>query len=226
MLLLSLNFSWITVWIARVGNKELGGHFVGPYISALTQRMYRSFPTAEGKTVMEQILASVGLAVLVFLLLYLFKAFRAMRGFLASIGGAVALAGFPVVALCFPLYFLQSVAYERRFEIGSGWLVLEAALVLICGVVYYFQRWPFRSLTSIGLLLVHFGFWSWLTGTHVNLLNEARRYHSVGPAFWVSICFYWGFPALGFLASLAWAFFLRTATLTSLLRQRHFGRVA
>jgi hypothetical protein len=60
------------------------------------------------------------------------------------------------------------------------------------------------------LLVLHFGFWSWLTGISANLIHRTLEDLSLDPSFLISTLFYWGFPIFGFVSTLAWAYLVRS----------------
>lgn len=190
--------------LERVRTKILGGQLLGHYVSFLVRHIYQHAPTIEGQTVLEQVVCSIALAILILAFLRLLARLRVRGVLFVSLAGPFAVAGFPVVALRFPFCFLQGLAYENRFAIASPWLWCELALALTCAIIYHVRKLPLPAVTGILLLILHFGFWSWLTGTHASPVREAGAYGSMGLAFLISMMFYWGFPVLGFLAALMW----------------------
>ena len=197
----SLNLAWIVVWDPRITHKTL-----------VHRPLVR---TLEPPTILDQAEWSLFLAAIIFVILLVLDRFSPVRLSLRTLAGMCALGGFPVLALHTPGYFFQTLAYEDRFAIARGWALCELAIVLICALLYYVRRWPAPNAASVLLLISHFGFWSWLTGTHRNPILEARAYGSLTLGFWFSLVFFWGFPVLGFLASLAWGLYVKTSEVVS-----------
>lgn len=190
---------------------EHGNSKLTPWLafSPWVQRLYLRLHPIEPEVVVMQALWSFLLATLIFLVLRILARFSPTSGFLSALAGLIALVGFPLVALRFPALFNQPEPLLDRFAVGFLWLYCEVALSLICGLLYYLRKWPLPAIPTILLLILHFSFWAWLTGEHVNLVAEARSYGSVRPAFWIAVIFYWGFPVFGFLSSLIWGLYVR-----------------
>jgi len=197
----SLNLAWIVVWGPRITHKIL-----------VHRPLVR---TLEPPTILDQTEWSLFLAAIIFVAVLLLDRFSLVRLSLRTLAGICALAGFPFLALHTPSYFFQTLAYEDRFAIGRGWAFCEVAIVLICALLYYVRRWPVPNAVGVLLLILHFGFWSWLTGTHRNPILEARAYGSLTLGFWFSAVFFWGFPVLGFLASLVWGLYVKPPEVVS-----------
>jgi hypothetical protein len=51
------------------------------------------------------------------------------------------------------------------------WAYIEVTAVLVCGILYYFQRWPVPVIVNVFILLLHFSFWSWVTGNYGKTLR-------------------------------------------------------
>jgi hypothetical protein len=119
--------------------------------------------------------------------------------------GLLSLAAFPAVALYFPNYFFQASANNSTFAIASLWLILELILALIAGFLYATQKWRLPSPAGILALLAHFCFWSWLTGMYASPSSVVRGYDFQMLPACTMLIFFWGFPTLGFLSSVAWA---------------------
>lgn len=197
-LLFSVNLAWVLVWGPRINGHKFFIH--RPLVRTL-----------EPPTIIDQVEWSFLLAALILIGLLLVDRFSFVRVLLQTLGGVVALAGFPVLALHSPREFFQNLAYQDRFDFATGWAWCEIGVVLICGLLFYLRKWALPCVVNIILLLLHFGFWSWLTGTYRNLVAEARAYGSVGLGFWISALFFWGFPIFGFFASLAWGAYLNSS---------------
>lgn len=207
--LFSLNLVWAVVWVERAKSKLPEGPFVAPFVPALIRRVYRHVGALQGETVWDQIIWSIVLAAFIFLILRLAARFWIAGAFLRSLAGISALAAFPLAALQYPIGFLQAPAFGNPFAIRTPWLAGEVIFILICGSLYYLGKWPIANGLSILLLILHFGLWSWLTGTYVNLFVWARAYGRVSLGFWASAAFYWGCPVIGFLASLTWGLYVK-----------------
>lgn len=148
----SLNLAWIVVWGPRITDKILVHR---PVVRTL-----------EPPTIVDQTEWSLFLAAIIFVAVLLLDRLSLVRLSLRTLAGICALAGFPFLALRTPSFFLQTLAYEDRFAIGRGWAFCEVAIVLICALLYYVRRWPVPNAVGVLLLILRFGFWSWLTGTH------------------------------------------------------------
>jgi hypothetical protein len=132
---------------------------------------------------------------------FLFSCLRALASlsivglFLRTFGGIVAVAGFPLVAGyvsffgylhmlgLFQSALLYAYAPSRRLGVGLG-----ASLVCVFSCV--FLQWPPKGWWGLLLLGLHFSIWTWFVFTGGN--PSLRTY-----------------LLLGFLASLAWAFYVR-----------------
>jgi hypothetical protein len=213
-LFLSLNVAWMIVWFEIQGGRHLGRFFFLPW----ERKLYFSFRSLHPEAVVFQTLWSVILASLLFLLVHILTRFSRTDAFLRVLAGASGIAGFPVLALHSPRLF--SIPYEIMVgdywqwfypvESYRPWLIIEVLAASIWATLYYVRQWPVsRVLTSFSLIS-HFGLWSWAGGMHVNVLDLAHAYGSLRTAFWMSAIYFWGFPILGFLASLTWCLYLRT----------------
>lgn len=124
--------------------------------------------------------------------------------FLRTFAGVVAVAGFPLAAgyvsfrgylhmlSSFPNAFLNAYAPHR-------WLALEVIASLACIFLYLFRKWPTKPWWGLLLLSLHFAVWSWvvLLGT-----GSGSMLHNLT------------YPLLGFLASLAWAWYVQQRDLS------------
>jgi len=194
--LLSLNIAWIVIWHSRVNSHALFS-WTGAalYIGELARRLRISEPA----TVLEQVVWSVAFSVVVFSLLFLPTLFPSLRNLVYYPSGVFALAGFPLLAVCFP----GDLFYPTRIRSYSLLLLLETVAVLIPGSLYYFRKWPVPLGRITALLIFHFGLWSWATGSWVSPLQEIRMYSPLSPSMWISMAFHWGLPLLGLFSSLA-----------------------
>lgn len=86
-----------------------------------------------------------------------------------------------------------------------AWLFVELAAAVTCSVLYLLSRWPFPRWSSVLLLALHLGFWTWLS--------------LGGPYFWrapVELIF----PLVSFCACLAWGLYVarqRSSQLASII---------
>ena len=199
--LFSLNFAWAFEWLDR--SRERPGLFPWMEYSPFLQRLHGYAPIHEPGTVLEQVVWSFVLALLMFPLIRLLAWLAPTRGPLRITTGAFALAGFPLIYLRFSWTFFP----------GSGtrgpWFILETLVVLLCGMLYYVRKWAVPVPVSVLLLILHFSLWSRVAGTYVNLRFEIQDYGLGSLAFYISTIFYFGFPVLGLLSSLAWALYVR-----------------
>ncbi len=194
--LLSLNIAWIVIWHARVSSHALFSWIQAPlYLEGLSRRLRISEPP----TVLEQLVWSLGLSVVVLALLLLPKLFLPLRNPVYFAVGVFAVAGFPLLALCFP----DDLFYPTRIRSYSLLLFVETAAVLILGLLYYFRKWSVPWAPSTALLISHFGIWSWVTGSWVSPLQEIGVYGLLSSGIWISMAFHWGLPLLGFFSSFA-----------------------
>jgi hypothetical protein len=197
--LFSLNLAWILVWHERTRTK---------LHSSLANYLYTHIRFIEPPTVIEQVCWSIIVGVSILLLLWLFSQFRITQVLMRTIGGAVSIAGFPLFAVTFPFLFFHPSVVEEYAPL----FVFETLLALLCGTLYYLRRWPLPKAFSLGLVLLHFILWAWLSGCWVNPMWEIRDYGIGGLGIWISTAFYLGFPLLGFLSTLGWALNARSAT--------------
>jgi hypothetical protein len=212
-LFFSWNLAWTAIWVLHSGAGT--GAFLA--FSEPIHKLYLYAHTLKPEVVVAQTAWSCVVAVALLLILRALGCFIATESWLRISGGVVALAAFPLTALVYRRFFFQPLAFEDRFAIGIPWLICELAIVLACAFLFYIRKPRLSLAVSIGLSGLHFAFWSWLTGMYVNPVDEARRYWSVralhhGPlwlAFPISVWFFWGFPVLGFLATVTWAAYTR-----------------
>jgi len=200
----SSNIAWMVIWIERANNRAT--HFL--VFSSWVQEFYLRSGLQGPVAVLVQVLWSIILAILIFVLVHLLSRLRMTRILLSTLGGFIALAGFPLIALCFPTTFFQTLAFERRFPLQTPWLLIELTLVTAGGILFYLRKPRVIPAIGIFILILHFGFWSWLTGTHPNPLALAQNYGFIRLSFWISLVFYWGFPVIGLLSSLAWGLYV------------------
>jgi hypothetical protein len=195
--LFSLNLAWILVWHERWRSKRQ---------SSLTHYLYTHIRFIEPQTVIEQVCWSVIIGVSIFLLLWLFSQFWTTEALMSTLGGGVSIAGFPLFVVTFPLMFfhLSIRAYDPIF-------VFETIVALVCGGLYHLRKWPVPEGVGFVLVILHFGLWAWVSGCWVSPLQEVRVYGIGSLGIWISTAFYLGFPVLGFLSTLSWAVYDRSA---------------
>jgi hypothetical protein len=208
-LLLSLDFAWLIVWTERVRSKALGGYYGDFFI----KRLYRTLRVDinEGQTVLEQIVWCLGLAVVVFLLLRVLSRFTAVPVALRRWGGVFAVAGFPVVALLFPLGFLEANRLAGVYKVA--WAA-EVVIVLTYGFFYSRNRQTSSSLFTV-LVFLHFALWAWATEGYIDLLSFSRAPQHIPSnlhpwlGLWFSMFFHFGAPLISLLAALTWSRYVR-----------------
>lgn len=112
-------------------------------------------------TVLEQLVWLLAFSVVVFSLLLLPTFFPSLRNLVYCLAGVSVLAGFPLLAVCFP----GDLFDPTRIRSYSLLLLLETVAVLIPGSLYYFRKLPVPLGRSTVLLIFHFSIWSWATGS-------------------------------------------------------------
>ncbi len=199
--LFSLNLSWIVIWLER-------GHPSWPLAverSPYLLKLYGRLRLGEPPTILDQVIWSFLLAVLVFLLLRSAARLNVARLLLRTLAGVFALTAFPSFYLAFPSNAMgpfQSAPHALL-------LVIETFCALLCGILFYLELVTVPPIVYVGLALLHFSFWSWLTPNHVSLRGQICRYGMLTLGTWVSIAFYFGFPVIGFFSTIAWGLFVR-----------------
>jgi hypothetical protein len=196
--LFSLNLAWILVWHERTRSKLQ---------SSLAHYLYTHMRFIEPQTVVEQVCWSIIVGVSIFILLWLLSKFWTTEALMRTLGGAVSIAGFPLLVVTFPFAF-----FHLSIEAYAPIFVCETLVVLLCGGLYHLRKWPVPEGLSLALLFLHFGLWAWASGCWVNPMWEVRDYGIGGLGIWISTAFYLGFPVLGFLSTLSWALNERSAT--------------
>lgn len=199
-----LNLAWLAIWSQATSSKSI---FFWRHDLPFVHYLYLHSGVFEPEWVVDQIVWSLCLAVLLFGLMQFLRRPWRVSPVLQIPAGVIAVAGFPLLALYKPILFFRN---PRLTNAGLTWpLFFEIAAAVACACFYYLRKWPLPSAASVLLLVMHFGLWTWLTGTDVSLIFNARQYGSTGIAFWASSLFYWGCPVFGFLASLAWGLYVR-----------------
>ena len=128
----------------------------------------------------------------IFLCLLVLKRSPSARVLLRPIGGAVAIAGFPLVCL---------------YRQGPAFFFLEASLVFAgaCLFLWAYQKWPVSTPVSVVLLMLYDSLCAFFRGMAV-------------PANWKVTQEIWGdawlvYPAVGFCYTLGWAAYFRHSDL-------------
>lgn len=205
----SLNLAWALLFPLSTVGSSLGWLYFWPPM----RKLFFYVHTIEPEVIAVQVVGSIGLALLLFSTLWLLGRSSFLETFLRTIAGIIGLAAFPMVALFFARAYFLSPDRSINYSIGLPWLLFEMALVCLFGFLFYRQQWPVPNVASTGIVLLHFSFWYWLTGPRLSPLELVRSYGSLRLGFWFSAIFYWGFPALGTLATLAWGFYVGGPTI-------------
>jgi hypothetical protein len=202
--LVAMNIAWAFEWYDR--QKGHPGIFPWVEFSPFLRRLYGYLRIDEPGPVLEQVIWSLLLGSSIFILLRLIARFSFTSLFLRSVGGGVALTGFPV--------FYLTLNITSFYGLGGGtrwpWNWLEILIVLICGTLFYFRKLPFANWFSVLLLVLHFAFWAKASGNYITatFLKTHRFWSS---AFWIVALFYCGFPLIVFLSSLVWGSYVRVS---------------
>lgn len=195
--LFSLNLAWIIVWFERTLSKRqfLFAHY-----------LYTHLRFVEPQTVIEQVCWSLIIGIFIFVLVWLLSHFGRVERLMLNLGAGISIAGFPMLAVTFPLLFFHFV----RIEAYTAVLVFEMLLALLFSCLYRLRKWPVPQPVSLILLLFHFGLWAWVSGCWVSPIQEVRVYGIGSLGIWISTAFYFGFPVLGFSSTLSWALYSRS----------------
>jgi hypothetical protein len=98
---------------------------------------------------------SLGLALLIFLLLRISSRTFAAQQFL-RLAGIVSVLALPVSWL----YLARQLGWLTIFSSPLRYLlVVELLVAAVSALLYLYIRWPLPAWGSVGLLLLHFGFW-------------------------------------------------------------------
>jgi len=125
-------------------------------------------------------------AIVVFLLVRLLFLSSVLRRLWDRASGLASLLAMPLIVL-----YVRSVTplLPGFPRIPTRFLAFELLAAVLCGVLYLSGSWPFPGWSIVGLLGLHFVFWTWIC--------------FAGLRFWLYLPSA-VFPALGFLACLAW----------------------
>jgi hypothetical protein len=196
--LCSFLVAWLAVWY-RDSSPHPIWEGISPWAQTWVQNFWRNV-SPEPEVVLGQVVVSSILGAVLFFLSRIYTRFRLPGSLALAVTGAISFVGFPLFALQFPIYFF----YPFRIESWAPWLALETVGLLICGVLYWIEKWPCGVGPSMALLILHFGLWAWVTGMWPNPLREIHSSATRMSGVWISMLFYSGFPALGLLSTVTW----------------------
>ena len=194
----SFLLAWLAMWHENLTARPIW-RITPPWIETPMHGYWRGV-SPEPAGVLDQVIWSCILGTVVFLLFRIYSKFRPREFFSWAVTGVVSIAGFPFFALLFPVSFF----YRARIESLSFWLVLETVSVLICGTLYWIEKWPIGRAPNIALLVLHVGLWAWVTGAWPNPLQEIESSATKMSGVLISTLFFSGLPALSFLSTLTW----------------------
>lgn len=196
-----------------MGSKELGGRVAQGYVVTLTGWAYQLVSPIGGQTILEQLIWSLSLAMIGFILLRLLSGLVLTDVTLRTVGGILAVVAFPLACVFAPFGLISPNYRNPACSIG---LTLELAVVLILGALYYLRKPAFSLPMMAAILFFHFGVWAWVTSSHIpagmSTLRGTEYYHPWRRTLGVlafAMAFNFGFPVIGFLAGLSWARFVR-----------------
>lgn len=197
--LFTLLIAWLSVWRQNMTSRPIW-IITSPWTSRWTRWVHSYWLTVspEPVVVIEQVVWSGVVGTGLFLLLSVYRRFRPLGSYARAITGVVSIVGFPLFALLFPRYF--PFGSESR----SFLLLLETVGVLICSVLYWFEKWPCGISPTVVLLFLHFSLWAWVTGMWPSPLQEMRSPSTKISGVLISTLFFCGFPLLSFLSAVTW----------------------
>jgi hypothetical protein len=212
--LCSLNLAWALVWVERTTHKTLGGSTLVNFISRLVRGLEQFVVPTGGHTILDQLIWSLVISVFGFCLLRALSGFPLTNLALRTVAGGLAIVVFPVAMRSFSLDRASDV---HPIEGSAVVLMLEIVVVLICGVLFLRKNRLVSGPRLIALLLCHFVLWAWMTSSYINVfsfvsdMRASAYYHPWGRTLGslaVALAFRFGFPVLGFLASLSWVLYV------------------
>lgn len=210
LFLFSLNVAWITVWCGLSGQlffrytRQLSGHWPARYFG---WRVPVYMP--ESPYVLHQVILSFGLCVPLFFVLLLLARTSRTREFLCLFAGAFAIAAYPIFALCFRGHVTDPLSIREN---GAG-LLLETALLLTLGALYYFRKAPLWWTVGVPLLAGHFSLWAWKAGDYnFYAWDVPSIYHPRIIVILIATLFFFGFPVIGFLSALSSGLYFRLSS--------------
>lgn len=208
-LVFSFLVAWLAVWHEHLTPRPIWG------ATSAWVRNYWSRISPEPVIVLEQVVWSAVLGSVLFLVVHLYAMFRPRRrSFVGALTGVASICGFSFFALLFPMSFF----YPFRVESWTFWLALEIAALLICGTLYWIGKWPCSTGPTVGLLVLHFGLWAWVTGTWSNPIREGQSSTMKVAGILISTLFFFGCPVLSFLSTVTWGLSLQSPARSSIQR--------
>jgi hypothetical protein len=210
----SLNVAWGIVWAERSTHKFLGGHVAANYVAGLLRGTYQIASPVGGHTVPEQLVWSLAGSLVVFCLLRSLSRFALLQAPICALAGLTGITLFPIVMK--PSLFVFEPTY--RFQFLNIMFLSEVGVVLVCALLFGPRKRFIAFPVFVTALIAHFTLWAWLTSSYINiplLLSSLRNsaYYQPWPrtlgTLSLAILFNFGFPVIGFLASLTWALYIK-----------------
>jgi hypothetical protein len=87
--------------------------------------------------------------------------------------------------------------------------LVETIAVLLASVVYLERKWPIARVAGILVVAAHFALWAWLSERFGMLLSSS--YGLSSSPLWILMFNAILLPMLGFISTLAWAMYVRSA---------------
>jgi hypothetical protein len=210
--LCSLNLAWALVWVVRTTDKTWSNSSVANLCSPLVRGLQQFVSPIGGRTVLDQLVWSFVISVIGFCFFRVVSGFRLSHFTLRVFAGGMAVVAFPLAKGSFVIG-----RYSNAHPIEGIGLALEIVFVLICGGLFLLKNRLISSLQLSALLLVHFALWAGVTSSYIDVfsfvtdIRASAYYHPWGRALGtlaIAIVFNFGFPVIGFLASLSWMRYL------------------
>jgi hypothetical protein len=149
--------------------------------------------------------SSLFLAAAFFLLFRVLSHFSHLRSTLSIVAGAASLATYPLACLWYRWLWHQVSPGKALL------LLVETIAVLLASVVYLERKWPIARVAGILVVAAHFALWAWLSERFGMLLSIARSYGLSSSPLWILMFNAILLPMLGFISTLAWAMYVRSA---------------
>jgi hypothetical protein len=225
----SLNSAWAIVWITTAGVKYAGGPVVASYFARVFRKALPHVSTIGSFRILEQVVWSFVLAAVVFASLHALSRFGVAKIVLRTLAGATAITSFPLAVWIFPAGFFSPVYRFEAYHIG---LFCEVMVIVFYAILHYLRRPPLSSALMLIALVIHFTIWAWVTGSYANIpacLSDFRNstdYHSwwwSGSLCSLRMIFTFGFPVIGFLASVTWVSYIKFFPSDSIHPMSHFA---
>jgi len=155
-----LSATYLGLLIVQEEAWKVGSPLLGMLGFPLTQYLYPLLPrfrhlSRPGILVHTAILWFL-LVIIIFVSLQALGLVSAIRKFLLYGAGVVVIAGYPLI-------WLRLGNLTGWSPVVRGWLLLEAAVLVLCVLLYILKLWPSNPALSIAVLLLHFGLWGWIT---------------------------------------------------------------